>query len=319
MTANTKHGQYLAEVAKRREAEAVATAIRNDMPRSGGQAERMHLEQALDDIERYSRLRDYAETRLVSWGPYGPERRGSFLRDLGGAHLGGGPDTDAMARLAEHDELFGPARRSLDTAALGALIPQVVAQDQASGKPFSGRLFTDALDSVPFPEAGMQFSVPVSTTQGTVAFSQTSQNTALGSSDPQYVNRSVTVSTVAVSVQLSRQAFERMGPASEAHLLKVVRQSLDHELERQVFAGSAAHELVGLINQGTVVQANTATGVSIAARTLEGSRLVGDAMLAPATLVGLAPRRWDWLSFQASVTLSTVSSSVRSPTSGATG
>jgi hypothetical protein len=308
MIGRPAHADYLAQMAGKLEGETLIRLVRHkDFGFRDDQAGRLRLEAELDDLERYARLRDYAETRIVSHGPYG-EGRGSFLRDLLSTQLGvvDANSPDAVDRLREHDELFGRAQRSIGTSSLGALIPELSAQAEASGRPYSGRPFVDALVAggagVPFPESGITFSVPVSATQGISAFSQTSQNGALGSSDAQYVNRTVTTSTAAVGVEMSRQALERMGPTSEAHLLRVIRRSLDHELERQVFNGTAAHELAGLIPAGTVVQANTATGVSITARTLEGSRLVGDAMSAPATVAGVAPRRWDWLSFQASVT-----------------
>jgi hypothetical protein len=242
--------------------------------------------------------------RVISESPvYRPDAGDDdphFLRDL--VRWAESRDPHAGTRLSRYrQEQGGGETRDIGTGAVGALaVPQFLV-DLAAGPVRPGDPFLQALEQRRLPTEGVTMTVPRSTTTGgTAAFSQTSENSAAAEVDPGMVNLERSVVTVAGQVTVSNQLLDRSPAVSEAYLAKDLLDAVVSNLDNQLISGTNANgQLLGLrtvtdLASVTWTDASPTRGefVSRVARTAHD---VAVARNLPPDLVVLHPRRWYWL------------------------
>ncbi len=260
------------------------------------------IDVALQDADHYAgQLDRLARHERSTTGPYS-YRTHSFYRDL----VLVDDDPEAARRLADYRartaQWTTAESRDTGTSGFGALVPPGFALQAAGGPPRPGRALLDALlDSgaaAPLPPTGNTMSVPVATTAGMTAASQTAENTPAAESNPVYANVVAPVVTVMVRLDLSRQLFERGGRAFDEHLSGQVVAALDAEQERQLITGSGANgQMTGLLNAPgiSLVSCDTADPVTVVAKTLQAARLGAEYRRTPTRVVAMIPTRHLWL------------------------
>lgn len=290
---------------RRRRALARAETLADSLGDSRDLPKQVELEEALSDVERYSRLADQVRVQVresVDWGsPYRPGSPHSLFRDLAVQARLMGPRGGERDRLAEHQRrtrtVSGMERRDTSSDDMGAVVGTGFLPGVAAAR--TARPLLDALleggASYPLPARGMQVSLPVTVT-GTVASSQSGQNTALDESATAVETRQFPVSAVAARVDVSRQALDRGGAGIDAWLGREVVQAVEAEQERQLIAGTGTNgEGTGILSETTslvgFVTCTATTGAGQASCTLQAARVGAEARRTPSTVVAATPTR----------------------------
>lgn len=223
-----------------------------------------------------------------------------FFRDL--ARWSVHRDQRALDRLVLHGRQTDPERRDIGSGALGALVVPQFLLDLSAGQVRAGDPLLAALEQLPLPSQGVTFTVPRGVTQaGSVAFAQTSENTAVSESDPSMVNVERSLVTVAGQVTVSFQTLDRSPAVSEPYIARDLGEAIQTKLDDQLINGTGANgQLLGLrnvTNISTIPFTSTGAGAKTAltiatARAATSSNNVR--LLAPDTIV-MHGRRWHWL------------------------
>jgi hypothetical protein len=297
---------YLIDLAGQREHDALDRVIRNKSAAGMGDSLRqLQLEEAIGDLERFSRLRGYAERLPAPPGPY--TDRGGFFRDMLWA-----ADGDVMARQRLGDqtrraqEIAGaefrahahggwavPEPRAVASSALAGLVPEGFAIGDAGGLPRSARPFLDAIlvdgGRAELPDVGTRVTFLASTTQSITASVQ-SENAVSPATDIIAADSEVTVEAVAASIIVSRQVFDRSPAETDQFIGAELRRAVDEEQERRFVSGLLAGGV-------SAVAANTASQRSVGAAVLQAARVGADIRKQPTRVLAWHPRRWLWMSF----------------------
>jgi hypothetical protein len=265
-------------------------------------AEQVAVEQALDDLDRYSRLADQIGRVAVrrEARTYRPGGDHSFLRDLRSAVFG---ERDALDRLTRNErELHGAAAiEHRDVARTGSswTFPIYDAAHSALA-PKSTRPLADLLtdpDGLSLIGESIQFG---RLTTGTAAQALAADNALVPISG--VVSAGVTTAKVMIAsgILASQQFVDVAGDRAESRLWSELQQQVDARIEQQIIAGSGVSgQVLGILSTtggtSTTYTSGSPTGVQTLGRigaTL--SAILANRLVAPDTII-MSPRRWAWI------------------------
>jgi hypothetical protein len=300
------HAIYLRDLAGKREVDAQLRIIRHKTSGwTDNAAGRAALEASLDDVERFGRLRRYAEELPHPPGPYST---GGFWRDMLAAHNG---DPLASRRLGEQnvyaEEVTGAELRTHATpgfvppgleqragssTTMAGLVPDGFAVDAAAG--LAGRPSRPLLDALmasgaafDLPPVGVDATIMVSTTQSLTASSTSGENVTVNQVDVVGVDSTRPVQAVVASIVVSRQAFDR--GTIDGFINSELRRAVEAEQERLL-----VQQLLG--SSLSFVAANTSEQVSVGKTVLQAARAASDVRGTPTRIIAWHPRRLLWMS-----------------------
>lgn len=299
MTKPPANARYLLDRAHDLEHDAQLRVIRS---KSSG--DWIKLEAALDDIERASNLRRYAE-RLDH--PPGPYEGGGFWRDMIAAH---NADPLARQRLGEQtrraQEMTGVElradqghvppgleQRAVGTSGLAGLIPKGFTVGAAGGLPRTNRPLLDAVladgGAADLPRYGTSMTVVASATQSMTASSTSAENVTVPQTDIIGVDSLQAVQPVVASITVSRQVADRAD--ADAFINEELAKAVDDEQERLFVQGILSSTV-------SFVSCATATQVVVGKSVLQAARVGSDIRGTPTRIVAWHPRRHLWMSSQ---------------------
>ena len=228
---------------------------------------------------------------------YNPGADVSFIADIVGRSFG---DSDASARLARHmqeerTERPGAESRAIGTSALGAVVVPQYLVDLYAPKARAGRKLADLANKHQLPAEGMTATIPVITTGSTTA-AQSTQNSAVSSTDMAVTDLSVPVITIAGQQVVSAQAVAR-GRNTESIVVADLVSAYNSKLDSLIINGTGASgEYVGIIST-TNVNSVTYTSASPTAalaysQILNAVQTAETATFKTPDLIVMHPRRW---------------------------
>ena len=171
--------------------------------------------------------------------------------------------------------------------------------DQAAMMARAMRPLADVMPGYTLPPDGMSFTITRITT-GTATAVQTSQNSAPTETDLQSTDLVLSVCTIMGAQDISRQLFERSPGAAPADQLILADLVADYatRLDAQIISGSGSNgEHLGILNVSDV-NTGSWTGTTVASfyTSVAGAiNSVNTARYAPAQVIVMHPRRWNWL------------------------
>lgn len=234
----------------------------------------------------------------------------SFFADMYRAQTWGDPQ--AQQRIQRH---YAEAERSGEMVSeratttssfAGLVVPQYLVDRYAlvlrTGRPAANILAREQL-----PEQGMQFLVPRGTT-GASAAAQTTENTAVSSTDEAWSNVTVSIATIAGQQDVSRQSLERGSPGIDAIIFLDLTRAYAAELDNEVLNGSGASgQMLGLRNTAGITQASAFTAAVTVPTFISKTAGIVNSLASVGTQVTpnywlMHPRRWYWLTSQVDTT-----------------
>lgn len=225
----------------------------------------------------------------------------SFFQDAYAARFGMGYG-EVSERLQRHvNEVrlgaHGTEMRDVGTGAFGdgLVIPQYLPEKFAEVLR-AGRVTANLASAESLPSEGMTITIPRGTT-GTVAASQSDQNTAVTEVDFDETDLVVNVRTIAGQQDVSRQAVER-GRGTDTIIYRDLAGAYGNELDVQVINGAGTNGThTGILNTSTInsVTTGTATAQSQLAKIGKALADVNGTRFMPADVIIMHPRRWGFL------------------------
>lgn len=180
------------------------------------------------------------------------------------------------------------------------MVPQYLT-DLAAGQVRAGDPLLSALQQLPLPSEGVTFTVPRGVTQaGSVAFAQTSENSAVSESDPSMTNVERSLVAIAGQVTVSFQTIDRSPTVAEPYVARDLFLSVADRIDNQLINGTGANgQLLGL---RSVVASQTVTYGGVVPTqgnfvnfTARAASSTATARLQSPDLVVMHHRRWYWL------------------------
>lgn len=222
-------------------------------------------------------------------------------------------DLGARERISRHAERVerDPAyahvftERATSTGSFAGLVPPAYLIEQAALVARNGRPVANSLNrSIPLPERGMTVNIPRGTT-GASAAVQATQNTAVSSTDQVFADLTLPVATVAGQQDVSRQSLERGAPGLDSLIFADILGAYFSAQEAQILTGSGtAGQVLGIQNTPGIGQAAaytaaaTATTFYVRVNGAVAAIAGAGALVGPANLVIMHPRRSAWLNSQ---------------------
>lgn len=243
---------------------------------------------ATDDPEVRIRVSVAEERTYREGGPH------SFFHDLLAVTHG---DVRAQARLARHERETEIEERALTTGAgsgVGFVAPQYL-QARWAQIARAARPLADYMGSLPLPPAGTSFNVPRVTTGATTAV-QASEAGAVNDNTPVTDDVTLTVSTIAGKVDMSRQAFDRSDPGLDVvlgqDLINSYNQQVDSEIINGPGSGGRVKGLLSAIPAGNQVTLSTAGYAALYPKMADAVQRIDTSRFLPADAAVMHPRRW---------------------------
>ena len=224
----------------------------------------------------------------------------SFLRDLYARDVKG--DSIAAERINRHHQ-HEIEKRAITSATLGGIIPPAYLVGLYAKASRNGRVFADNVNGQDLPDVGMSLVVP-RLTAGLSAAAQTTQNTAVVTSDPTETDLTVNVNTIAGFSPVSRQAIERAA-YSDRILFEDLTARYWAVLDTYCINGSGSNnQPLGLLGTSSISTsaASTMTAAGIYPKIADIIQQIAVAVGGlgyGATKIFMHPRRWGF--FEASV------------------
>lgn len=225
--------------------------------------------------------------------------RHSFFADAM-AWRSGNASGDVAERLQRHaNEVRSGAHgevRDVGTGAFGALVVPAYLPEMFAANLKAGRVTANLAQGLPLPPNGMELNIPRGTT-GTVAASQSDQNTAVTEVDFDETTLTIPVRTIAGQQDVSRQSIER-GYEIDRIVYGDLAGSYAVELDKQVIAGEGTNGThTGITKTGNIlsVTTGTASAQSILAKIGKALADVNGNRYLPADVIVMHPRRWGFL------------------------
>lgn len=219
----------------------------------------------------------------------------SFFRDAFASQFQNDPR--AHERLSRH--MTEMERRDITTATMNGLVPPKYLLDQAAMIARAMRPFADVVPNYTLPEDGMSLTITRGTT-GTATAVQTSQNVAATEQDWAGTDVVVPIVTLMGQQDISRQLFDRSPGAAPADQLIIADLVADYatKLDAGILTGDGTNgaHLGVLSTPGieTVTYAST-TVAAFYSSVAGAANAVNVNRYAPATVIVMHPRRWNWL------------------------
>ncbi|WP_235780855.1 phage major capsid protein [Sinomonas notoginsengisoli] len=219
------------------------------------------------------------------------------FRFMQGTDGGARDRVERHAREVEHHREMS-ARATSTGSFAGLVVPQYLVE-QAALVLRNGRPLANVVQRLPIPEQGMSLVIPRGTT-GASAAVQSSENSAVSSTDEVWANLTVPVVTIAGAQDVSRQSLERGAGVDQLIYMDLVKAYAAAE-DTQIINGSgAAGQALGILNTAGIGAATAFGAVAGPAnfnlKVAGANNAVYSAGmgLAPELLV-MHPRRWSWL------------------------
>lgn len=220
----------------------------------------------------------------------------SFFKDVLYASKEGDPR--AQARLQRHTREMEVEGRAMTTGAGSGIgfVPPAYLQDEWAEFARAARPTADAIGSRPLPASGVSFNIPRVTTGSTTAV-QASEGAAVNDSSPVTDDLTLTLTTVAGKVDMSRQAFDRSDPAMDDVIGADLAADLAQKVDIQVINGSgAAGQVEGLLqSDGTVAVTYTDATPTVAelwGKITDAVQQIASQRFMYPNLIVMHPRRW---------------------------
>jgi hypothetical protein len=230
----------------------------------------------------------------------GGQPGGAFLLDVGRSFMGDPLAADRLAahqreELTERPSLSGMAQRAVNTGNFSGLVVPQYLVDLYAPAVAAMRPFADICAHHDLPPVGMTVNISRITTATSAAL-QTSENSAVSTTDIDDTLLTENVQTVAGSVIVSRQAIDRgllTEEVTTGDLLKRYATALDSTLINQATTG-----LAGVSTSQSYVNATVDTSAIPAfwKQLIQAQNTVETTLLAqaqPSHFI-MAPRRWNW-------------------------
>lgn len=272
--------------------------VLQEAARAGGPGE-VHTERVGRSYDSVIRTGDTREPRVYdrATSARGVSFFGDAFKFMQGSDGGARDRVERHAREVEHHGEM--SQRATTTGSFAGLVVPQYLIDQAALVLRNGRPLANVVQRLPIPEQGMSFVIPRGTT-GASAAVQSTENSAVSSTDEVWGNLTVPVVTVAGQQDVSRQSLERGTGVDTLIYMDLVKAYAAAE-DTQIINGSgAAGQALGILNTAGI---GAATAFGAAAGAANFNLKVAGANnavysagqgLAPELLV-MHPRRWSWL------------------------
>lgn len=226
----------------------------------------------------------------------------SFFSDAY-AYSRGNRDNASAQRLMRHAkevEVHGEmTERATSTGSFAGLVVPQYLVDEAALVLRKGRPLANVIRRLQIPAQGMSFVIPRGTT-GASAAVQSSENSAVSSTDEVWANLTVPVVTIAGAQDVSRQSLER-GAGVDALIYTDLVGAYAEQIGSQIINGTGSGgQMLGIMNTAGIGAATAfgaaagAANFSLKVAGANTSVYSGGIGLAPELLV-VHPRRWGWL------------------------
>lgn len=212
-------------------------------------------------------------------------------------------DAGARDRIERHGREVVAEReiskRATTTSSFAGLIVPQYLVDRAALVARAGRPVANTLDSLPLPDQGTTFQVPLGTTGATTAI-QATENSSVSNTDEAWSNLTVNVCTAAGQQDVSRQSLERGTPGLDALIYVDLAGAYAADLDAKVINGSGSSgQPTGILNTSSI-NAATAFGAAVSAsnywsKTAGQVQAILGSRFMPADHIAIAPRRFGWL------------------------
>jgi len=189
--------------------------------------------------------------------------------------------------------------RAVSTGVIAGLVPAQYLLDLAAPVLRNGRPLANLVTKHQLPESGMTALIPRGTT-GASAAAQSTENSAVSSTDEAWSNLSVPIVTVSGQAPVSRQTLERGVGMDEILFLDLAR-AYASQIDNYLINGTGSSgQPFGILNTAGI-SAATAFGAAPSAAnfTLKVAGQITGVTSSGAgiypTLIVMHPRRWGWL------------------------
>ncbi len=216
-----------------------------------------------------------------------------FIRDLYMSQLKNDPA--ASQRIGKHQALE-VEKYAVTSGTLGGIIPPAYLIDLYAKASRNGRVYADQANGAPLPDVGMNVILP-RLTAGLSAGVQTTENTALTTSDPSETDLTVPVRTIGGFSPVSRQSIERAA-YSDTILFEDLIARYWALLDTQCISGTGSSgQILGVLNTSSI-STSTATTASMAgiypkiADVIQQINVATGGLGYTATKIIMHPRRW---------------------------
>lgn len=226
----------------------------------------------------------------------------SFFRDTYAARRG---DWSAAERLHRNNRAMGLEERALSTTAGagGQFAPPAWLVNEWIKLARPARVTADLLTKYALPYGVSSINLP-SVATGTSEGVQTSQNTAVSSTDLTTSAASSGITSIAGQQIVSQQLLDQSGIPFDQIILGDLSADYAKQLDAQVINGTGlTGQLLGLIAAGTAVTwtqaapvvASTTPATSFQAQVTKVAVAIANTRFAPATHLVMSPERWGWI------------------------
>jgi HK97 family phage major capsid protein len=228
----------------------------------------------------------------------------SFFADLYRSTKPGTRDFAAEQRLQRHDtevrveQEARMSERATTTTSFASLIPPQYLVDEYALLARAGRPFANSVVQMELPDTGMSFIIPRGTTGATAAV-QSTQNSAVSSTDEVWADLTIPVATIAGQQDISRQSLERGTPGIDRIVFADIAGAYGVAVDQQALSGTGASgQVLGAlatsgVNQATAFTAAATPATAYTKMAGQLSAIETTRFLAP-DLIVMHPRRWNW-------------------------
>lgn len=236
---------------------------------------------------------------LVRNDPLTYRRNGpaSFFKDI--LHATKEGDPGAASRLARHTQemkTVAPEQYAVATTNVGGFVPPQYLTEEWASFARAGRPLANALTSRPLPAAGTSFNIPKVTT-GTTAAVQATEAAAIQDNSPAGTDVTLSISTIAAKVDMSRQAFDRSEPGLDEVIGQDLASAYAMQVDSEIINGPGSGGRVEGILASDGINAITYTAATPTPQLLypkiaDAIQQVDTGRFMAPNLIVMHPRRW---------------------------